>query len=177
MADRVLSMTIHLTAKPFQLIAMHSRILLAKKRLHIKIPSNLNHHRLNKCGTKYKTYFQAQWAKYSKEPSSRLQNAKGSWIISPMLVRSLTKGDLCRPHCKKRSNPARHSEWEGLLMLMKGSFLYVFPYSVSNSSSPDFDGKVEKLLQSDTVIRKFRKYLFFVAKKKLLSWQHWFLLC
>ena len=155
MADRVLSMTIHLTAKPFQLIAMHSRIL-AKKRLHIKISSNLNHHRLNKCGTKYKTYFQAQWAKYSKEPSSRLQNAKGSWIISPMLVRSLTKGDLCRPHCKKRSNPARHSEWEGLLMLMKGSFLYVFPYSVSNSSSPDFDGKVEKLLQSDTVIRKFR---------------------
>ena len=176
MADKVLSMTIHLTAKPFQLIAMHSRTL-AKKRLHIKISSNLNHHRLNKCGAKYKTYFQAQWAKYSKEPSSRLQNAKGSWIISPMLVRSLTKGDLCRPHCKKRSNPARHSEWEGLLMLMKGSFLCVFPYSVSNSSRPYFDGKVEKLLQSNTmsVVTLWSENLFeegicSLWPRKSLSW-------
>lgn len=74
---------------------------------------------------------------------------KGRGSLAPCWFGVSPKVTFSRPHCKKRSNPARHSEWEGLLRLMKGSFRCVFPCSVSNSSNHDLDVKLEQLLQSN----------------------------
>ena len=98
---------------------------------------------------------------------------KGRGSLAPCWFGVSPKVTFSRPHCKKRSNPARHSEWEGLLRLMKGSFLCVFSCSVSNSSNHDLEvyrkPEEEFFAKQQFVIGKVENTDFYSAQRKVVG--------